>query len=81
MILPHLTKLFKKLFCIPATSVTSERLFSLANSIIIKNLSPSNICILTFLKTNFAYMPKITTVHQLQHFDDDIQQDDGMESE
>ena len=58
---PLLTKTFKILFCIPATSVPSERAFSMANNIVtqkITRLTPTNVEIIGFLKHNYDYIPK-----------------------
>ena len=63
---PHLFLLFKKYMHIPATSVPSERIFSLANNIVTKkrsNLLPCNVNIQVFLHHNFKYIPENTTVY------------------
>lgn len=52
---PHLSQLFKKYLCIPATSVPSERAFSKAGELVSKKrskLKPSNIHMLLFLNNN-----------------------------
>ena len=46
--------------CIPASSTSSERAFSVANNIVTKRrnrLLPENVQMLTFLKNNFEYVP------------------------
>ena len=55
---PHLFKVFQKYIHIPATSVPSERMFSLAGNIITEKrtrLLPRNMNILTFLHHNSNY--------------------------
>ena len=60
---PRLSKTVKYYLCIPATSTTSERSFSIANDIITKKrnrLKPETVEKLTFLKNNFSYIPEYT---------------------
>ena len=60
---PRLSKTAKYYLCIPATSTTSERSFSIANDIITKKrnrLKPETVEKLTFLKNNFSYIPEYT---------------------
>ena len=57
---PNLFKVFKKYIHIPATSVPSERMFSLAGNVITEKRSrliPRNVNLLTFLHHNFNYIP------------------------
>ena len=52
---PHVTVLAKKYLCIPASSVSSERIFSLAGSIVNKKrtqLTPETVNMLIFLNKN-----------------------------
>ena len=60
---PRLSKTAKYYLCIPATSTTSERSFSIANDIITKKrnrLKPETVEKLAFLKNNFSYIPEYT---------------------
>ena len=62
---PHLFKVFQRYMHIPATSVPSERMFSLAGNIITEKrtcLLPWNVNMLTFLHHNQNYIPPNTTV-------------------
>ena len=57
---PHLFKVCQKYIHIPATSVPSERMFSLAGNIITEKRSrllPKNVNLLTFLHHNSKYIP------------------------
>ena len=52
---PTLADLAKKLLCIPATSVESERIFSVAGNIVTRKrscLKPENVDMLVFLNKN-----------------------------
>ena len=52
---PHIANLAKKYLSIPATSVPSERIFSLAGNLVTRKralLSPENVDLLIFLKKN-----------------------------
>ena len=53
---PTLSKMAKKYLQIPASSIPSERIFSLAGTIVSKkraSLSPENVDMLIFLKKNY----------------------------
>ena len=57
---PHLFKVFQKYIHIPATSVPSERIFSLAGNVITEkrsSLLPRNVNLLIFLHHNSKYIP------------------------
>ena len=57
---PNLYTLAIQYLCIPASSTSSERAFSVANNIVTKRrnrLLPENVQMLTFLKNNFEYVP------------------------
>ena len=57
---PNLYTVVKQYLCIPASSTSSERAFSIANNIVTKRrnrLLPENVEMLTFLKNNFEYVP------------------------
>ena len=52
---PHLARLAKRYLCVPASSVPSERIWSLAGNIVTKKraaLLPENIDMLVFLNHN-----------------------------
>ena len=58
---PIISRLAKKYLVIPAYSVLSERIFSLARNIVTKkraNLKPENVDRLIFLHKNFHYCAK-----------------------
>ena len=66
---PLLTKTFKHYFNIPATSVPSERAFSLCSNVITKKrtrLLPQNVNIITFLHDNFKYIPDETPILNIE---------------
>lgn len=53
--MPHLSKVTRRLFCIPATSVPSERVFSASGHIVTPQrtkLKPEKVNMLTFLHFN-----------------------------
>ena len=55
---PSLSKLALKYLCIPATSVPSERIFSLAGLVVNRlraRLSPEHVDMLIFLRKNFHH--------------------------
>ena len=55
--LPLLSKLARKLLCIPVTSASSERVFSVAGGIVTNqrhNLDPENMHMLVFCHSNMA---------------------------
>lgn len=55
---PRINRIAKKYLCLPASSVSSERVFSLCGQIVNKKrcrLSPKNIDTLVFLNKNIAY--------------------------
>ena len=64
-LLPHLAKKVRRLFCVPATFVPYERVFSMAGNIVTKiiRLETDNVNMLTFLKMNLDSIPKKTLVH------------------
>ena len=58
---PNLSMLAKYYLCIPASSTSSERSFSIANNIVTKSRNKSsseNVEMITFLKNNFEYIPQ-----------------------
>ena len=60
---PYLTRLARKMLCIPASSSTSERVFSTAGNILTERrtcLSIDNIEMLVFIKENMKEMKNIT---------------------
>ncbi|XP_065674180.1 zinc finger BED domain-containing protein 4-like [Hydra vulgaris] len=60
---PYLTRLARKMLCIPASSSTSERVFSTAGNILTERrtcLSIDNIEMLVFMKENMKEMNNIT---------------------
>ena len=73
--MPLLSKTFKAYFCIPATSVPSERCFSVAGNVVTKKrsrLSYKQVDLLTFLRTNMKYIPKDTRIHYFEEFNTDV---------
>ena len=67
---PNLSILVKQYLCVPATSTSSERCFSIANNIVTKSrnrLLPENVEMLTFLQNNFKYIPHETTVKDIDN--------------
>ena len=67
---PNLSILAKQYLCIPASSTSSERCFSIANNIVTKSrnrLLPENVEMLTFLKNNFEYIPLDTHVKDIDN--------------
>ena len=62
---PFLINTVKTIFCIPATSVPSERAFSTAGNIVTKKrnrLVPQKVEMFSFFKQNFKYIPKNTSI-------------------
>ena len=58
----------KQYLCVPASSTSSERSFSIAGNIVTERrnrLLPENVEMLTFLKINFEYIPLVTQVKDI----------------
>ena len=65
---PNLSIMVKQYLCVPASSTSSERSFSIAGNIVTERrnrLLPENVEMLTFLKINFEYIPLVTEVKDI----------------
>ena len=57
---PRISRIAKKILCVPSSSVSSERVFSLAGNVVNKKrsqLAPENINMMIFLKKNRQFFP------------------------
>ena len=63
---PYLSKTVKFYMCVQATSVSSERAFSLTGNLVTKKrnrLLPENVNMLSFLHANHTKIPSHTPIH------------------